>query len=146
MRTALSLALLAASLASVPEGVAAQPLDEVMSAIRNGGGWVSVPIVGGRGAARTLPLPTMNLTLTGCVRVWDGHSGSWEIRARETVADTTLVVRSAPGQGVPFSHKFGLRSQVDVDIVWSEPRDTTLFLWVGLESEDDDRDACVPKS
>jgi hypothetical protein len=143
MRTLLSLVLLAVA---APAGARAQPLDDVMSAIRNGGGWVSVPIVGGRGAAHTLPVPTMGITLTGCVRVWDGHSGRWEIHARETVADTTLVVRSAPGEGVPFSHTFGLRSQVDVDIVWSEPRDTTLFLWVGLKGQDDERDACVPKS
>ena len=145
VRLLLTLALIATPLTAVPTAAVAQPLDEVMSAIRNGGGWVSVPIVGGRGAARTLPLPTMNLTLTGCVRVWDGHSGAWEIRAHETIADTTLVVRSTPGQGVPFSHKFGLRSQIDVDFVWSEPRDTTLFLWVGLEGNDGDRDACQPK-
>ena len=143
MRALLILLLLATLL---PAAARAQPLDDVMSAIRNGGGWVSVPIVGGRGEASTLPLPTMNLTLTGCVRVWDGHSGRWEIRAHETIADTTLVVRSVPGEGVPFSHQFGLRSQVAVDIVWSEPRDTTLFLWVGLKGQDDERDACVPKS
>lgn len=143
MRALLFLVLLTTAL---PRTARAQPLDDAMAAIRNGGGWVSVPIVGGRGAARTLPLPTMGITLTGCVRVWDGHSGSWEIRARETVADTTLVVRSAPGEGVPFSHTFGLRSQIDVDVEWSEPRDTTLFLWVGLKGQDDERDACVPKT
>jgi hypothetical protein len=125
---------------------AAQPLDDVLAAIRDGGGWVSVPIVAGHGTASTLPLPTMGLTLTGCVRVWDGHSGRWEIHATETVADTTMIVTSSPGQGVPFSHTFGLRSQVEVDIMWSEPRDTTLFLWVGLKGANDERDACVPKS
>lgn len=143
MRVLLTLGLLAAAL---PASARAQPLDDVMAAIRNGGGWVSIPIVAGSGSTRTLPLPTMGLTLTGCVRVWDGHSGRWEIRAREMVADTTLTVRSVPGEGVPFAYTFGFRSQLEVDFVWSEPRDTTLFLWVGLKGSDDDRDACVPKS
>lgn len=143
MRALLPLALLVLAL---PAGARAQPLDDVMSAIRDGGGWVSVPIVRGEGAATTMTLPTMGLTLTGCVRVWDGHSGRWEIRAHETVADTTLVTSSVPGEGVPFSHTFGLRSQIDVLIRWSEPRDTTLFLWVGIKGQDDERDACVPKS
>jgi hypothetical protein len=131
--------------ALVPRAAAAQPLDDVMAAVRDGGGWVTLPIVGGRGTASTATLPTMGLTLTGCVRVWDGHSGRWEIRAHDTVADTTLLVRSAPGQGVPFQHTFGLRSQISVDVIWSEPRDTTLYLWVGLKGADDPRDACVPK-
>jgi len=131
---------------AAPSPATAQPLDNVMSAIRDGGGWVSVPIVAGHGTASTTALPTMGLTLTGCVRVWDGHSGRWEIRAHETVADTTLLVRAGPGEGVPFSHTFGFRSQVEVDIRWSEPRDTTLYLWVGLRGADDQRDACIPKS
>lgn len=143
MRLPLALAVL---VAAVPADAAAQPLDNVMTAIRNGGGWVSVPIVAGRGNASTVAIPTMGLTLTGCVRIWDGHSGRWEITATEAIADTTLVVRSTPGQGVPFQHTFGLRSLVSVDITWSEPRDTTLFLWVGVKAADDPRDACVPKS
>jgi len=144
MRT-LSVLLLLGLTALLPRPAGAQPLDNVMSAIRDGGGWVTLPIVGGRGTASTAALPTMGLTLTGCVRVWDGHSGRWEIQARESIADTTLVVRSVPGQGVPFQHTFGLRSQISVDVTWSEPRDTTLYLWVGLKAADDDRDACTPK-
>jgi len=143
LTTALALSLLAAGLRAPVE---AQALDGVMAAIRNGGGWVSVPIQGGTGSASTVTLPTMGLTLTGCVRVWDGHSGRWEIRARDTIGEGALSVRSAPGEGVPFSHTFGLRSQLQVDFTWSEPRDTTLFLWVGLKGTDDTRDACVPKS
>jgi hypothetical protein len=147
MRTVLAiLAGLVLALAAHPRGLEAQPLDDVMTAIRNGGGWVSIPIVGGRGSTSTVTLPTMGLTLTGCVRVWDGHSGRWEIRARETVNQGSLSATSVPGQGVPFTHTFGLRSQVEVDFLWSEPRDTTLFLWVGLKGAEDDRDACVPKS
>lgn len=144
MRTLAPLLLFAAAL--LPAHLRAQPLDDVMSAIRDGGGWVSVPIVAGRGSASTAALPTMGLTLTGCVRVWDGHSGRWEIRARDSINEASLTVRGQPGQGVPFSHTFGLRSQLQVDFVWSEPRDTTLYLWVGLKGAKDDRDACVPKS
>jgi hypothetical protein len=123
----------------------AQALDGVMAAIRNGGGWVSVDIRNGRGAASTLPLPTMGMTLTGCVSVWEGNSGRWRIRARDTVAEKTIETNSVPGQGVAFQHEFGMRSQLEVEFLWSEPRDTTLFLWVGLGDAESDPDVCVPK-
>lgn len=137
---------LALALAAPSYRAAAQPLDNVMSAIRNGGGWVAVPIQRGRGRASTLTIPTMGITLTGCVRVWDGHSGRWRIHARETINDGSLSATALPGQGVPFSHTFGVRSQLEVEFFWSEPRDTTLFLWVGVKGAGDSRDACVPKS
>ncbi|MSR20218.1 MAG: hypothetical protein EXR91_04470 [Gemmatimonadetes bacterium] len=132
--------------AAHPGTLHAQALDGVMAAIRNGGGWVSVDIKGGRGSATTLPLPTMGMTLNGCVRVHDAHTGRWRITAHETIADTTLEVNAVPGQGVAFSHAFGLRSQIDVEFVWSEPHDTTLFLWVGLGNAESDPDVCIPKS
>ena len=146
LRVLLVGAILAAVTAGRPGALDAQALDGIMAAIRNGGGWVSVDILGGRGTATTLPLPTMGMKLSGCVRVFDGHSGRWRITAHETVADTTLEVNAAPGQGVAFSHEFGLRSQIDVEFVWSEPRDTTLFLWVGLGDAESDPDVCIPKS
>jgi hypothetical protein len=47
---------------------------------------------------------------------------------------------------VRFAHEFGLRSQIEFDFQWSEPRDTTLFLWVGVDRADDGPDeACKPK-
>jgi hypothetical protein len=146
MRTFSTLGFVTLVLAVASHGASAQPLDNVMTAIRNGGGWVAVPIEGGRGRASTLTIPTMGITLTGCVRVWDGHSGRWQIHARETINNASLSVTSLPGQGVPFSHTFGVRSQLEVEFVWSEPRDTTLFLWVGVKGANDPRDACVPKS
>lgn len=145
MRLPTSLLCLSLLTALAPAGAQGQSLDAVMAAIRNGGGWVAVPIEAGVGKASTLAIPTMGLTLTGCVRVWDGHSGHWEIRARETIAEQSLSMRSVPGQGVPFQHTFGLRSQIEVDFRWSEARDTTLFLWVGVKGQNDTRDACVPK-
>jgi len=122
-----------------------QALDGVMAAIRNGGGWVSVDIRGGRGSVATLPLPTMGMKLSGCVTVSERNSGRWRIRATDLVQNTTLETNSVPGQGVPFTHDFGLRSQLQVEFLWSEPRDTTLLLWVGLGDAEGDPDICVPK-
>ena len=130
----------------LPAGTVAQGLEDIMEGIRNGGGWVSVPIVAGTGEISTALLPTLGLTLNGCVRVWDGHSGRWVIRARDTIAETSLETDSAPGEGVRFSHRFGVRSQVELEFQWSEPRYTTLILWVGLDTLDDERDACTPAS
>ncbi|MBM4183789.1 MAG: hypothetical protein FJ207_06120 [Gemmatimonadetes bacterium] len=144
MRT-LGALLVLACLAGSAAPLQGQALDGVMAAIRNGGGWVSVDIRGGRGSASTLPLPTMGMTLSGCVNVWEGHSGRWRIRARDTVAEKTIETNSVPGQGVTFTHEFGLRSQLEVEFIWSEPRDTTLLLWVGLGDAESDPDVCVPK-
>ena len=130
----------------LPAGMAAQGLEDIMEGIRNGGGWVSIPIVAGTGEISTALLPTLGLTLNGCVRVWDGHSGRWVIRARDTIAEISLETDSAPGEGVRFSHRFGVRSQMELEFQWSEPRDTTLILWVGLETLDDERDPCAPPS
>jgi hypothetical protein len=144
--TALSFAVAAVLVSSHVE-VHAQGVQEVLATIRNGGGWVSVPIVEGRGTASTVTLPTMGLNLTGCVNVWEGHTGQWEIRAQDTIAEASLEVTSAPGQGVRFTHEFGIRSQLEFQFEWSEPRDTTLYLWVGLDREDDGpEEACTPKS
>ena len=145
MRTPLLLALVLLA-GWLPRAAEGQPLDDVMAAVRNGGGWVSVPIVAGSGSEQTMTLPTMGITLSGCLRVWDGHSGRWEIRARDTLAGSTLSVAATPGKGVPFSHTFGLRSQIAVDFRWSEPRDTTLWLWVGVDGLDQSQDVCTPKS
>jgi hypothetical protein len=144
MRTVWGFLALAA-LGAGPASLHAQALDGVMAAVRNGGGWVSVDIQNGRGSASTLPIPTMGMTLSGCVTVWEGNSGRWRIRARDTLNEATLETSSVPGEGVAFSHAFGLRSQLEVEFLWSEPRDTTLFLWVGLGDAEGDPDVCIPK-
>ena len=120
-------------------------IDAVMAAMRNGGGWVSIDIQGGRGAAKTLPMPTMGMTLSGCMQVWQGNTGRWRIRAHDTIADTIIETNSIPGEEVTFSHEFGLRTQLDVEVIWSERRDTTLFLWVGLGDAETDPEVCTPK-
>jgi len=132
--------------AAGPTPAHAQGVQEVLATIRNGGGWIAIPIEAGHGTASTVTLPTMGLKLSGCLNVWEGNTGEWKIRARDTVAEDSLEVTSHPGQGVRFAHEFGLRSQLEFDFTWSEPRDTTLYLWVGLDRQDDGPDeACTPK-
>jgi hypothetical protein len=73
------------------------------------------------------------MSIAGCVNVWWGHSGTWEIRAHERVLGSNLRIDAVPGEGVPFEHDFGMTAQVEIEFEWSEPRDTTLMLWVGLD-------------
>jgi hypothetical protein len=120
-------------------------MEAVMAAIRNGGGWVSIDIQDGRGAAKTLPMPSMGMTLSGCMQVWEGNTGRWQIRAHDVVTDAVIEASSLPGEDVPFQHEFGLRTQLEVEFIWSEPRDTTLFLWVGLGDAEGNPDVCTPK-
>jgi hypothetical protein len=140
-----ALLLAAAVLGIAADPAHAQGIEAVMAAIRNGGGWVSIDIQDGRGAARTLPMPTMGMRLSGCLQVWEGNTGRWRIRAHDTVTDSIIEANSVPGQEVKFSHEFGLRTQLEVEFVWSEPRDTTLFLWVGLGDAEVNPDVCTPK-
>ena len=106
---------------------------DVLSGLRSGGGWVAIPIVEGVGSFSTVTVPTMALSLAGCVNVWYGHSGSWDIEAHEQMLGSMLRIEAEPGVGVPFEHDFGLQAQVDIDFRWSEARDTTLLLWVGID-------------
>ena len=123
--------------------VQAQGMSEMMGSIRQGGGWVNVPIVAGEGSFRTPTLPSIGMHLAGCVYVWPGHSGEFEIEARENVVGETLTMEAEPGVGVLFAHTFGMRAQVDFD--WSEPRDTTLYLWVGVDLEGEGAESvCEP--
>lgn len=118
---------------------------DLLQSLRQGGGWVSIPITGGQGALRTDTVPTLGVTLAGCLNVWGGHSGEWTIRARDPVNGGRLDATAVPGEGVPFSYRTGLRSLLDVEVRWSEPRDTTLLVWVGLEGVGRrNRDACAP--
>jgi hypothetical protein len=136
--------LTSAALFGASPNLGAQEAGEVLSGIRNGGGWISIPIQGGVAEVSTGRLPSAGMTLVGCLNVWHGHSGEWQIRAHDTVSDSTVVVRATPGVGVPFSHTFGLSAQVDFDFRWSEPRDTTLLVWVGLAIGKTKEEACEP--
>jgi hypothetical protein len=133
------------SVLALPVRGEAQGVGSVMSGMRNGGGWLTIPIVAGKGSFSTTRLPTAGLTLKGCVNVWPGHSGTWDIDARENVTQGHLHVSATPGIGQRFSHEFGMQAQIDFDFRWSEPRDTTLMLWVGVDMGSDTIDACEPK-
>jgi hypothetical protein len=141
----LALTALTALALTLPSPVRGQAIAQVMSGIRDGGGWIGIPIVKGHGTFSTVTLPTAAMSLSGCVNVWYGHSGTWTIEAHERVLGSRLQIEAEPGVGVPFEHDFGMTAQVDFDFRWSEPRDTTLMLWVGLEGRGQtDRDPCDP--
>lgn len=130
---AAAVALLLAAVHTAP--ASAQTVAGIMSGLRDGGGWVGVPIEDGQGTYTTIRLPTARMTLSGCVNVWHGHSGQWTIEARDQLTDSTLVIDAEPGIAVPFSHTFGMQAKLDFDFRWSEPRDTTLYLWVGVDTD-----------
>ncbi|MDH3272029.1 MAG: hypothetical protein OEN56_11885 [Gemmatimonadota bacterium] len=123
------------ALAGTPLGAEAQSIAGILSGMRDGGGWVGIPIEGGEGSYTTVRLPTAGMTLSGCVHVWYGHSGQWTIEARDQITDSTLTITAEPGIGVPFSHRFGMQAKLDFEFHWSEPRDTTLMLWVGVDMD-----------
>ena len=123
----------------------AQTIPDLLSGIQNGGGWITIPIEGGQGSLRTIALPTVGLTISGCAQVWGGHSGTWDISVRDIQGTGELDVVTPGGQEIPFSYTTGMFSQLTVDVEWSEARDTTLLLWVGLESAGSDRNACEPQ-
>jgi hypothetical protein len=123
----------------------AQAVADIMNGIRNGGGWVGVPIEGGRGSIATIRLPTFGLTLSGCVQVSDRNSGVWELEALDRIGGARLSEQAEPGEGIEFDHTFGVSAQLQFDFEWSEPRDTTLILWVGLaRTGEPARSACAP--
>jgi hypothetical protein len=117
---------------TVPASAGAQTVADLLASVQRGGGWVSVPIVNGAGRVSTATVPTVGLTVAGCVHVWDGHSGHWDIEARDSYGSGHLEMSARGGESVPFRYAAGMRSQLEIDFRWSEPRDTTLFLWVGL--------------
>ncbi|MDX1492843.1 MAG: hypothetical protein R3253_02125 [Longimicrobiales bacterium] len=132
--------LLAATISTLLLLGQASPVDGqsvagIMSGLRDGGGWVGIPIEAGEGSYTTVRLPTARMTLHGCINVWYGHTGKWTIEARDQLTDSTLVIAAEPGIGVPFKHTFGMQTKLDFRFRWSEPRDTTLMLWVGVDMD-----------
>ena len=139
------LGLTVATLLAAPHVASAQSIADLIASVQRGGGWVSVPIEDGDGRISTAALPTVGMTVAGCVQVWRGHTGEWTFRARDTLGEGQLDFEADPGESVPFRYTSGMRSRLEVDVTWSEPRDTTLFLWVGLSRPDQDAAAtCEP--
>jgi hypothetical protein len=146
MRLLPLLTLFALSLLAMPSPGSSQGIAQLMTGFREGGGWVSIPIEEGRGTFSTITLPTAAMSVAGCINVWSVHSGTWKIEAHEKVLGSVLSLDAEPGQGVPFEHDFGMTAQVDFAFRWSEPRDTTLYLWVGLgRSGRGPETACEPR-
>jgi len=142
LSTRLALALLTAATLALP--AQAQNPMQLLQSIRQGGGWLAVPITDGAGEIATDTIPTFGLAVKGCLTIWPGHSGSWTVKVQDPLSDQRLDAETLPGVGVPFSYQGGPRSALDVQIGWSEPRDTTLLVWVGVDTGNPDRDACEP--
>lgn len=120
---------------------------QVLKAVNSGGSWIQLPVEGGRASYRSPAFPLAGMAFDGCVKIWERHSGSWTISARDAMGDARLDVTAAPGEPVRFDYKAGFQAQLEVDIEWSEPRDTTLFVWVGVSTainQETDRDICQP--
>lgn len=132
---------------AVPTSVAQGQLGQVLQAVANGGSWVRFQVEAGRGSYRSPRLPVAKMTLDGCFQVWEGHSGTWTIRAKDLRGTTEIDVTVAPGEPVEFKYEGGLTAEIDLAIEWSEPRDTVMIAWVGLTAlagEDGERDVCQP--
>jgi len=140
-------ALLAALLLlGLPGRTEAQSVSDLMAGLQRGGGWITVPIKNGTGKVSTAALPTIGMTLAGCVHVWGGQTGRWSIQARDAFGTGRFDMSAGAGESKPFSYTAGMRSQLDIDFAWSEPRDTTLYLWVGLARPNQAPEAtCQPK-
>lgn len=136
--------ILAAALVWVPATAGAQTLGDVLEAMRVGGGWIRIPVDGGRGTLLTPSLPSAGRSIEGCMEIWPGHSGSWTLKVNDTYGNGRLETLARPADDIPFTYQTGLLAQLEVDVRWSEPRDTTLLVWVGLRSARGERDPCEP--
>ncbi len=134
-----------AVLLAAPRSASAQGPMELLRVIRQGGGWISLPINEGVADLTSDTVPTLGVALAGCVTVWPGHSGTWILEATDPLNEQGLEATATPGEGVPFSYQTGPRSVLDVRVRWSEPRDTTLHLWVGLDVPTSREDPCTPR-
>lgn len=139
----LGLALLAHL--AIPTPAQGQNPLELLRNIRQGGGWVSIPVTAGAATMDTDTIRTFGLALDGCLTVWPGHSGTWTVEASDPLNDQRLEAVARPGEGVRFSYQAGPKSVLGVSVEWSERRDTVLHVWVGVDSNLSDRDACVPR-
>jgi hypothetical protein len=124
--------LLVPLLLFVPAAARGQSLLDLLAGIRQGGGWLDIAIERGRGSLVSATLPTAGLDVSGCLRVWGGHSGTWDIRVRDLQGTGRLETVALPDQPVRFAYATGALAQLDLKVQWSEPRDTTLVVWVGV--------------
>ena len=148
-RFTLSLAAFLAAASLFPAAPAEGQFMQLLKAIGDGGSWISLPVEKGRASLSSPVVPLAGMSIDGCLHVWTGHSGKWTVRAKDTLGDETLDVVAEPGKPVRFDYKAGLQAQLELEVEWSEPRDTTLIMWVGVErakkkKKEDARDICQP--
>lgn len=121
---------------------------ELLRAINNGGSWINLEVKEGRAEYRSPVFPVAGMAVRGCVKIWDGNPGSWTLRAKDLLGEAELEVKTDSGKPVRFDYKGGLQAQLDLEVEWSEPGDTTLYVWVGVslkaERDEEERDICEP--
>ncbi len=130
----LCLSALAAALTVPPQSASAQTLDQLFKVMQEGGTWLALDIVDGQGSYTGARVPTMGFRFEGWFQVADVNRGEWDIRVVDLAGAGTPVVAvtTRAGQQVPVSYDAGPTVQVQVDVTWSEPADTVLWVWVGL--------------
>lgn len=135
-------ALLAAVLLVVPAltprtaSLAAQVSPEILQVLQQGGAWVTLAIEDGVGSFESAPVPTLGIQLRGHLRIAEEHTGSWHVVMRDLARGEDLVILEhlmVPGERVEFDYQTGMLGQIQIDVQWSEARDTTLRVWVGTE-------------
>lgn len=139
------LAVLASCLLAVAPESAEGQLARLLQAIKDGGGWARFSVENGRGGYRSAVVPVAGLSLEGCFQVVQPTTGTWTLTARDMLGDGRIEATVGAGESVRFSYEAGFRTRLDVVVEWSEPRDTTLVVWIGLDTlAGDERDACEP--
>lgn len=114
----------------------AQVSPEILQVLQQGGAWVALAIEDGVGSFQSGPVPTLGIQLRGQLRIWEEHTGNWHVVMRDLARDEGPVILErlmVPGEPVDFDYQTGMLGQIQIDVRWSEARDTTLRVWVGTE-------------
>ena len=122
----------------------AQVSPEILQVLQQGGAWVALPIEDGVGSFQSQPVPTLGIQLQGHLQIWEEHTGSWHVVMRDLArADDPVILERlmVPGERVEFDYQTGMLGQIQIDVRWSEARDTTLRVWVGTELTPGEPDA-----
>lgn len=122
----------------------AQVSPEILQVLQQGGAWVALPIEDGVGSFQSRPVPTLGIQLQGHLQIWEEHTGSWHVVMRDLARaeDPVILERlMVPGERVEFDYQTGMLGQIQIDVRWSEARDTTLRVWVGTELTPGEPDA-----
>lgn len=140
---------------TVPATAAEAQLLQAMKALSEGGSWINLPVRNGKAALRGPLVPLAGLSVDVCLVVWRRHSGQWTVHLKEERSGQAIDTVALPGEPVRLAYKAGFTARFSVDVEWSEPRDTTLFVWVGAsrargrggddDPDDEEEDICTPR-